>query len=89
MPYVTSLERLGLKRGWKEGWAEGWKKGWAEGRTEGRRDAILRQLTKRFGDLPDELVKSIQRLPSKSQSEFILDLLDFRSLDDVRHWLQR
>ena len=96
MPYITSLERLGLKRGRKLGREEGRKEGRTEGREEGRTegrkeghcDAILRQLSKRFGDLPDELTESIQQLSSKRVSQLLLDLLDFRTLDDVRHWLQ-
>ena len=97
MPYITSIERNSLARGRKEGRVEGRNEGRAEGRNEGRVegrneglcDAILIQLAKRFGELPDDLVERIHQLSSKSLSQLVLDLLDFRTLDELRHWLQK
>jgi len=39
MQYITSLERIGRKKGWKEGWMNGWKTGWKEGWIEAWKEA--------------------------------------------------
>jgi predicted transposase YdaD len=48
MPYVTSVERIGLRRGRKEGLQEGRK----EGRQEGEATVLLRLIELKFGS-PD------------------------------------
>jgi flagellar biosynthesis/type III secretory pathway protein FliH len=46
MPYVTSIERLALKRGHDEGLEEGLEKGLEKGREEGREEALEEGLMK-------------------------------------------
>jgi len=50
--YVTSVERLAIKRGMEKGMTKGLEKGRAEGRTEGGAAVLARQLNRRFGPLP-------------------------------------
>ena len=45
MKYVTCVERLAIERG-REEWM-------AEGKAEDKADTLCRQLTRRFGPLPD------------------------------------
>ena len=42
---------------------EGLQAGLQEGRQEGQSSLIVRQLTKRFGSLPEDIVMSIDALP--------------------------
>ena len=66
MPYVTSLERLSLKKGREEGRVEGREEGHEEGikkgREEGLLDAIGRALEVRFGEEGLALVDEVREL---------------------------
>ncbi|ACC81082.1 conserved hypothetical protein [Nostoc punctiforme PCC 73102] len=63
-----------------------------EGREEGREEAtanlILRQLTKRFGELSEEIRSSISGLPLPVLEDLSEALLDFTSLVDLQVWLE-
>lgn len=62
-----------------------------EGREEGREEAtanlIIRQLTKRFGSLPQEVLSTISDLPLPILEEMSEALLDFTELADLHNWL--
>ena len=49
MPYVTSVERIGLRRGLDQGRKEGLESGRKEGRQEGEAIVLLRQIELKFG----------------------------------------
>lgn len=76
MPYITSRERLGLKRGRQEG------------RQEGMATLVLRLLKHRFGELEPELEERIAGLSSRKLETFGDALLDFSTLAEVKEWLQ-
>ncbi|MEH2177023.1 Rpn family recombination-promoting nuclease/putative transposase [Nostoc sp.] len=63
-----------------------------EGREEGREEAtanlILRQLTKRFGELSEEIRSLISGLPLPVLEDLSEALLDFTSLADLQVWLE-
>ncbi|MBU7581534.1 MAG: Rpn family recombination-promoting nuclease/putative transposase [Nostoc sp. TH1S01] len=59
-----------------------------EGRTEEAANLISRQLTKRFGQLSDEMRLSISGLPLPVLEDLSEALLDFGSLADVQVWLE-
>ncbi len=63
-----------------------------EGREEGREETtanlILRQLTKRFGELSEEIRSSISGLPLLVLEDLSEALLDFTSLADLQVWLE-
>ena len=62
-----------------------------EGREEGLQQAtlnlVLRLLTKRFGELSEELRSSISALPLPVMENLSEALLDFTSLNDLQNWL--
>ncbi|MCF4965990.1 Rpn family recombination-promoting nuclease/putative transposase [Nostoc sp. CMAA1605] len=64
-----------------------------EGREEGREEAtinlIIRLLTKRFGELSEEMRASIADLPLPVLEDLSEALLDFGSLADLQTWLDR
>ncbi|MBL1197799.1 MAG: Rpn family recombination-promoting nuclease/putative transposase [Nostoc sp. GBBB01] len=62
-----------------------------EGREEGREEAtinlIIRQLNKRFGEVPDEMRSFIFDLPLPVLEDLSEALLDFTSVADLQAWL--
>jgi predicted transposase YdaD len=59
-----------------------------QGREEGTVKLIIRQLTKRFGELSDEMRSSISNLPLPVLENLSESLLDFTSLADLQAWLE-
>jgi len=63
-----------------------------EGREEGRREEaanlIIRLLTKRFGELSEEIRLSISGLPLAVLEDLSEALLDFDSVTDLQVWLE-
>ena len=68
MKYVTSVERLAIERG-REKWM-------AEGKAEGKAETLSRQLTRRFGPLPEWVAPRLQSATADQ-----LDLWADRVLD--------
>ena len=62
-----------------------------EGREEGREEATtriaLRLLSKRFGDLSDELLSAVRSLSIEESEALIEAQIEFSNLDDLEAWL--
>jgi predicted transposase YdaD len=83
MPYVTSVERIGIEKGLQQGLQQGRLEGKLEGKLEGEVTLLLRQLTKRFGPL-DESIRSRLENATLEQLELWAErVLDAKTLDDV------
>jgi predicted transposase YdaD len=87
MTYVTSVERLGIAKGRAEGHAEGRVEGHAEGMQEGQLALVLRQLTRRCGELAPATVAQIEHLSMEQLGALAEALLDFSDADDLHAWL--
>jgi hypothetical protein len=82
MPYVTSVERLGIKKGLQKGIEKGLQKGIEKGLEKGLlqgelkslREALLEVLHVRFGDLPPSLVVSINAMADPAALKRLLKL---------------
>jgi predicted transposase/invertase (TIGR01784 family) len=59
-----------------------------EGRCEGAANLIIRQLTKRFGEVSGEIRSSISALPLAVIEDLSEALLDFTSFADLLAWLE-
>lgn len=89
--YITSIERIGMKRGWLKGWEEGWQQGQQQGRQEGQQDGeikgeralLTRQLQHRFGELPAQYKKRLDKAKSDQLLEWGERLLDAKVLKEV------
>ncbi len=68
--------------------AEGREEGREEGRREEAANLIVRQLTKRFGELSEEMRASISGLSLPSLEDLSEAFLDFTSLTDLQSWLK-
>jgi len=87
MPYITSVERIAEERGEERGEARGEARGRATGRVEGSSAVLRKQLARVCGPLPVDIEQRIQHL-SIGRLELLAEaLLDFRSLQDLRVWL--
>ena len=60
MPYITSVERIGMQRGLEQGMQQGMQQGVQQGQAE----MVLRVLSRRFGMISADLTASIRGLPS-------------------------
>lgn len=65
-------------------WTHQWKmEGVQEGRLEGESTLLQRQLTRKFGALPDTLQHRIQAATSAQLETWSLNILDAETLDEV------
>ncbi len=67
MPYITSVERIGMRKGHRDGEAT----------------ILTRQLQRRFGTIPDWANEKLAKAEPPSLEEWSLRILDAQSLDDV------
>jgi len=91
MPYVTSVERMGLARGRDEGRAEGRDEGRAEGRDEGRaegrdegtRETLRRFIQARFGVVPPAVEQRIAAAERATLDQLIERAAVVQTIDDL------
>ena len=91
MPFITSIERIGIEKGLKKGRQEGHQEGRNEGRQEGRQEGqtilIVRMLKRRWGTLAPELENRLSKL-SMAQLENLGEMLwDFKNPTSLQQWL--
>ena len=68
----------------EEGREEGRQQGRSEGLVHGKQETLLRQLTKKFGALPEQLVTHVQAMTSTETLDALLDqVLGSDSLDEM------
>jgi flagellar biosynthesis/type III secretory pathway protein FliH len=66
---------------------EGVQQGIQQGRQQGEAYLLLRQLQRRFGEIPQNLQETIRNLPVERLEDLGLALLDFNTLTDLENWL--
>jgi Domain of unknown function (DUF4351) len=79
MPYITSVEQIGYERGVKEE---------AQRSVEREKALILRQLTRRVGELPKRSLTQINALSIEQLEALGEALLDFTGCDELKKWLK-
>ncbi|MBF0614776.1 MAG: DUF4351 domain-containing protein, partial [Magnetococcales bacterium] len=87
MPYITSVERIGHKRGVEEGMLAGMELGEQRGRQEGRQEEaasmLLKLMRRKFGQMPDQVLEQV-RSANLEQIEVWSDNFVFaNSVDEV------
>jgi len=73
--YITTPERVGLRRGRLEGRLEG--------RIEGQADLLLRQLARRFGEVPEAVTERVRSATAEQLETWSLNFVDAVTLDEV------
>ena len=66
MPYITSVERLGMQKGFEQGLQQGLQQGVQQGLQQGKlqaaREMLLEVVAIRFGGVPDDILAVVRRL---------------------------
>ncbi|MDG2989699.1 Rpn family recombination-promoting nuclease/putative transposase [Candidatus Synechococcus calcipolaris G9] len=76
-----------LQEGERKGLQKGLERGRQEGQREGECTLVLRQLRRRLGILPDEVVRQIHGLSLDQLESLGEALLDFQDFDALETWL--
>ncbi len=84
MPYITSVERIGLERGLERGREEGREEGREQGHDEGMREALRRVVEARFGAAPQALEQRIATADRATLDQLLDRSIKARSIDDLR-----
>jgi hypothetical protein len=85
MNLTNPFIELGKRRGRQEGLIEGRQEGIAEGQAE----LVLKQLSKRLGDLSASQEKAVRKLSPNKTETLGEALLEFRSPADLARWLRK
>ena len=88
---VYNLQRVAIElrmQGIEEGIKKGIKEGKKEGKIEGKISTLLRQLSKKFGILPQEISDRISSIKDLDTIDKMLDdIFDIESLEEVEEYL--
>jgi predicted transposase YdaD len=79
--------QLGKQEGIQLGKQEGIQLGKQEGRREGEFNLVMRQIKRKFGEIDRELTTTISNLSLEQLENLGEELLDFKTIDDLNHWL--
>ena len=74
--------------GIQEGLQQGKEEGLQQGKEEGERSLILRQLSRRLGQIPTEVQGQIAQLSLAQLEDLGEALLDFKQMADLETWLE-
>jgi len=75
MPYITSVERIGIEKGIQQGVGLGMQ--------QGVMAMLVRQLTRRFGPLSEETLRRIEAAPLEQLEQWAENILDAATSEDV------
>ena len=84
---ILFAEEKGEKRGEKIGEKRGEKIGEEKGRIKGTIALIIRQLQKRFGEVPENLKNQLQNLSLEELENLSEEIFDFSTFEDLSNWL--
>jgi hypothetical protein len=80
MPYVTSVERIGIKKGLKQGIEEGSLKK--------SREMVLEALDERFGKIPSKITNNVKLMEDEDKLRIALRrAISCNSLEEFTNWL--
>jgi predicted transposase/invertase (TIGR01784 family) len=77
------------EQGLAEGLAQGISQGISQGVAQGQMGIILRQLERRFEEVPESAIAKIQELSVDQLAELAIAILDLDNLEDLSQWLQQ
>ncbi|NMA95985.1 MAG: Rpn family recombination-promoting nuclease/putative transposase [Clostridiales bacterium] len=81
------MER-GMERGMQQGMERGMERGIKQGIAKGKTDILIRQYTKRFGTLPEELQVKIQNASAKELDFLAENIFDIDNIDEIYDLMQ-
>ena len=95
MPYVSSIERIGIEKGLEQGREEGLEQGLEQGLERGlergleagKRNLVNLLLENTVGEIPEELAGAVERLSSRELDSLAVAVIRFESVADLKRWL--
>ncbi|WDN87059.1 hypothetical protein BuS5_00027 [Desulfosarcina sp. BuS5] len=72
MPYVTSVEKIGIEKGIQQGLQQGMQQGIPVGMLIEGREMIIEVLTERFGRTSAKLSKQLENIDSRERLKALL-----------------
>ncbi|MEZ4528402.1 MAG: DUF4351 domain-containing protein [Desulfobacterales bacterium] len=88
MPYVTSVERIGFKRGVLVGEKRGEARGEARGKKEGQISLLAKLIARKYKSRASEESRILKKLGMRDISGLGEKLFDFETLDEVHAWIE-
>ncbi|WPL14160.1 DUF4351 domain-containing protein [Thiorhodovibrio litoralis] len=85
MPYVTSVERIGIEKGMQQGLKKGMQEGMQQGMQQGAAGVLLQLMARRFGPLDEATRARIAKADPDRLLEWSERILDAPTLNDVLH----
>ena len=86
-PLYQQDREQAVQEGLTRGLQQGVQQGIQQGRQQGEAKLVLRQLQRRFGEIPQNLEEIIRSLPVERLEDLGLAFLDFDTLTDLDNWL--
>jgi hypothetical protein len=83
MPYVTSVERIGIQKGLQQGLEQGRQEGRQEGRKEGEAAILLRQISLKFGPPSEHVRARIEAADADTLLDWSARILAAEGVDDI------
>ncbi len=89
MPYITSVEKIGIKKGMEQGIQAGIQQGIEQGIEQGSlresRQMVIEAVAARFGVTPEDVVSAVFAIKAKETlRSLLLQAIQCNSLDDFR-----
>ncbi|SDZ24492.1 Rpn family recombination-promoting nuclease/putative transposase [Tindallia californiensis] len=84
---MKSTADLLREEGIQLGEARGEARGIQRGKQEEKANTLIKQLTKRFHVLPEEIKERIRQLDTDTLDLMLIEIFDYQSVDDVKKWL--
>ncbi len=81
MPYITSVERIGFKRGIQQGIQQG--------NQEGKAFIIAKQIARKFKSHAETELSVLKNLKTDDLTELAELIFDFDSLEEVHEWIKK
>nr|VFK21277.1 MAG: protein of unknown function (DUF4351) [Candidatus Kentron sp. LPFa]VFK34695.1 MAG: protein of unknown function (DUF4351) [Candidatus Kentron sp. LPFa] len=81
--FAQEIKKKALLEGIQQGRLEGLLEGEAKGETKGEAKLLMRQLSRRFQPLPNEVTDRIQKADPNTIEIWADRILDAKSLDEV------
>ena len=64
------------------------RKGRAEGKVEGQADLLIRQLKKKFDNVPPEIETRVRNLPPEKLQQLAEAMFDLKTIEDVKNFFE-
>ena len=86
-PLFEQEKEMLIQQGIQQGVAQGIQQGTISGRQLEASNLIIKQLSRRFGEMPEDLIETIKNLPIETLENLAEALLDFQSVADLKTFL--